>query len=110
MQINFQRLREVMKESGLSVYRDSEPEYAEYPYIVYEFVNETHKRSSSQVIKSMPLYQIAVITDGIETDYEPLKDAFNKYGVEYSQFEGFPYDENDSTITQFITNVRCING
>ncbi|WP_371069138.1 hypothetical protein [Sediminibacillus sp. JSM 1682029] len=110
MQINFQQLRSIMKESGLPVYRDSEPSAATYPYIVYEFVNEQHKRSSSKVIADMPLYQIAVITNGTESDYEPLKDVFNKYGVSYSQFEGFPYDENDSTITQFITNVRCVNG
>lgn len=110
MQINFQTLRDIMKESKIPVYRDSAPTNAEYPYIEYEYVNETHKRSSSKVLKSLPLYQIAVVTNGIETDYEPLKNAFNQYGISYSQFEGFPYDENDSTITQFITNVRCVNG
>ena len=98
-----------MKESGLPVYRDSEPTNAVYPYIVYEYVNETHIRASNKVLISLPLYQIAVITNGTESDYEPLKDVFNKYGVVYSQFEGYPYDENDSTITQFITNVRCVN-
>jgi hypothetical protein len=55
------------------------------------------------------MYQIAVVTKGTESDYEPLKDVFNAHGVSYSQFEGFPYDENDSTITQFITMVRCVN-
>lgn len=108
MQINFQQLRTIMKESGMSVYRDDAPTTAKYPYIVYEFVNEIHKRSSSKVLKSLPLYQIAVITDGTETDYEPLKAVFNAYGVQYGQFEGMPYDENDSTVTQFITLVRCV--
>jgi hypothetical protein len=98
-----------MKESGLPVYRDAAPTTATYPYIEYEFVNETHKRSSSKVLKSMPLYQIAVVTDGTEEDYEPLKTAFNEHDVEYSMFIGIPYDENDSTVTQFITNVRCVN-
>jgi hypothetical protein len=111
MHINFEQLRSIMKESGMPVYRDSEPEKTPpYPYIVYEFVNETHKRTSNTVIVDMPLYQIAVITNGTESDLKPLKDVFNKYGVSYSQFEGIPYDENDSTITQFITNVRCANG
>ncbi|MYL56340.1 hypothetical protein GLW20_02345 [Virgibacillus halodenitrificans] len=110
MQINFQQLRSILKSSGMPVYRDSEPSSAVYPYIVYEFVNEIHKRTSSKVIKSMPLYQIAVITNGTETDYEPLKKALNEFNVSYSQFEGYPYDENDNTITQFITNVRCVNG
>lgn len=110
MQISFQQLRTIMKESGIPVYRDEAPTTATYPYIEYEYVNETHRRASDKVLKSMPLYQIAVITNGTEKDYEPLKTVFNKYGVEYSMFEGFPYDENDSTITQFITNVRCVNG
>lgn len=94
----------------MGVYRDEAPLSATYPYIVYEFVNEQYKRPSSKAFKSLPLYQISLITNGIETDTKPLKDVFDQYGVEYSQFEGFPYDENDSTITQFITNVRCVNG
>lgn len=109
MQINLSELRNIMKESGIPVYRDDAPTNATYPYIVYEFVNEIHKRSSSGVIRSMPLYQIAVITNGTEADYEPLKTAFNSYQVPYSMFFGIPYDENDSTVTQFITNVRCVN-
>lgn len=109
MQINFQQLRAIMKESGMSVFRDEAPTKAKYPYIIYEFVNEIQKRSSSKVLKSMPLYQIAVITDGTEQDYEPLKAVFNRRGVVYSQFEGYPYDENDSTVMQFITNVRCVH-
>lgn len=109
MQINFQQLRVILKESGIPVYRDSAPTTAVYPYIEYEFINETHRRSSGKVLKSMPLYQIAVVTNGTEADYEPLKEVFNNHGVEYSQFIGIPYDENDSTITQFITNVRCVN-
>ncbi|MGH0588863.1 hypothetical protein ACQVQY_22750 [Bacillus mycoides] len=108
MQISFQELRDIMKKSGIPVYRDEAPTTAKYPYIVYEFVNEQHKRASSKVMKSMPLYQIAVITDGTEKDYEPLKVVFNEAGVSYSQFDGMGYDENDDTITQFITYVRCI--
>lgn len=97
-----------MRESGLPVYRDGAPTNAKYPYIVYEFVNEMHKRSSNKVVKSLPLYQIAVITDGTEADYEPLKEVFNKYSVPYEMFEGYPYDENDDTVMQFITYVRCV--
>ncbi|WP_367899807.1 hypothetical protein [Bacillus pseudomycoides] len=110
MQINFEQLRSLMKKSGIPVSRDSAPTNTDYPYIVYEFVNEQHKRASNKVLKSMPLYQVAVITNGTEADYEPLKADFNDAGVSYTQFEGMPYDENDDTITQFITYVRCING
>ncbi|OAK72685.1 hypothetical protein [Lederbergia galactosidilytica] len=108
MQINLNQLRAIMKKSGIPVYRDSAPTTAEYPYIVYEYVNETHKRVSNRVIKSLPLYQIAIITDGTESDYEPLKEVFNRYGVQYDMFFGIPFDENDDTIMQFITNVRCV--
>ncbi|USK91497.1 hypothetical protein [Rossellomorea marisflavi] len=109
MQVNFQQLRTIMKDSGIPVYRDSAPTSAAYPYIEYEFVNESHKRASSKVLRSMPLYQIAVVTNGTEEDYAPLKDVFNDHGVPYSLFEGIPYDENDATVTQFITMVRCVN-
>lgn len=109
MQINFHQLRTIMKSSGIPVYRDEAPSTAEYPYVVYEFVNEEHRRASSKVWKAMPLYQIAFITAGIETDIQPFKDVFNAHGVEYSSFIGMPYDENDAKITQFITNVRCVN-
>ncbi|PHD08607.1 hypothetical protein COF54_11460 [Bacillus toyonensis] len=108
MQISFEQLRALMKQSGIPVSRDSAPTGTDYPYIVYEFVNERHKRASNKVLKSMPLYQIAVITKGTEKDYEPLKVVFNDAGVSYDSFEGYPYDENDDTITQFITYVRCI--
>ncbi|MBE5106479.1 hypothetical protein IGI01_14625 [Bacillus thuringiensis] len=108
MQISFEQLRSLMKKSGIPVSRDSAPTGADYPYIVYEFVNEQQKRASNKVLKDMPLYQITVITNGTEKDYEPLKTVFNDVGVSYSMFEGYPYDENDDTITQFITYVRCI--
>lgn len=108
--ITFSELRTIMKQSGMNVYRDSAPSTTLYPYIIYEFVNEQHIRASNKVLKSMPLYQIAVVTDGTEVDYEPLKTVFNQNGVEYDQFNGTPYDENDATVTQFITYVRCVNG
>ena len=108
MQINFQQLRMLLRASGMPVYRDGAPNDAKYPYIVYEYVNETHKRTSNRVIKSLPLYQIAIITDGIESDYEPLKEVFNEFGVSYEMFVGIPYDENDDTVMQYITYVRCV--
>ena len=109
MQTSFQQLRDLMKASGIRVYRDDAPTDEPYPYIVYEFINETQYKASNKVLKSMPLYQIAVITNGTEKDYEPLKKVFNDNEVEYSMFIGYPYDENDDTVTQFITNVRCAN-
>jgi hypothetical protein len=108
MPINFQQLRSIMKSSGIPVYRDEAPSTANYPYIIYEFVNEQHKRASNKVLYDMPLYQIAFITKGVESELKPLKDAFNKNGISYERFEAYPYDENDDTVIQFITYVRCI--
>lgn len=98
-----------MKSSGIPTYRDEAPSAAKYPYIVYEFVNEQSVRASNKVLRSLPLYQIAIITDGIEDDIKPLKKVFNSNGVVYSQFTSGGYDENDDTITQFITYVRCVD-
>ena len=112
MPVSFQQLRTILKslEPDMKVYRDEAPTTAKYPYIVYEFVNEQQKRASNQVLYDSPLYQIALVTNGIEIDLKPLKDVFNNHGVSYEQFDGVPYDENDTTVTQFITYVRCLNG
>lgn len=108
MQINLNELREVLKLSGLPVYRDSAPVSASYPYIVYEYVQESHRRASNKVLKSAPLYQIAVITAGLESDYKELRDLLDAKQIAFTSFFSIPFDENDDTITQFITNVRCV--
>lgn len=111
MTISFQSLRSILKtlEPGVQVYRDEAPTDSEYPYIIYEFVNEQHRRFSNKVLADMPLYQVAFITEGIEADLKPLKEVLNKNNVSYAAFTPAPYDENDSKVTQFITYVRCIN-
>lgn len=109
MQISFEELRRIIKSVDIPVYRDEAPVTAKYPYIVYEFVSEIHKRASNRVICSMPLYQISLITNGIEKDYLPLKRVLDQNKVSYSEFETYPFDENDNTITQYITYVRCIH-
>ncbi|WAA10839.1 hypothetical protein [Fervidibacillus albus] len=109
MRINFEQLRQILKLSGLPVYRDSAPINATFPYIQYEFVNEQHRRASDGVLYDLPLYQIAVVTNRTEKDLESLKNVLNENKVYYEPFEAVPYDENDATITQFITYVRCWN-
>lgn len=108
MPINFEQLRIILKSTGINVHRDDAPSNAKYPYIIYEFVNERHKRVSKRVFADMPLYQVAYITTGIESELDVLKQAFNE-SVEYASFTSAPYDENDLKVTQFITYVRCIN-
>lgn len=108
MIINFQQLRAILKGTGIKVYRDSAPSNAKYPYIIYEFVSEPQRRASSKVFASLPLYQIAYITTGVEDELETLKKALNENRVSYDAFNAAPYDENDDTVTQFTTYVRCI--
>lgn len=109
MTINFNDLKDVIKQSQMPFFRDFAPSQQTYPYIVYEFVNEQYKRISNKVHARMPLYQIAVVSDDVESIILPLQKAFDDAGVIYSEFITLPYDENDSRITQYITNVRCIN-
>lgn len=107
--VTFEQLRTILKSTGINVYRDKAPSDAELPYIIYQFVNEQHKRASNKILADMPLYQIAYITSGIESELEVLKEKFNENKVAYERFEAMPYDEDDETITQFVTYVRCIH-
>ena len=109
MIINLQKLREIMNESGIPYFRDEAPTSQSYPYIIYEFVDETHRRASNSVLASLPLYQIAVVSEDTERAYKPLQHALEKYQVSFGTFSGGPYDENDSRITQYVTYVRCVD-
>lgn len=109
MQISLDELRELLKSTGIPTYRDSAPTGTPYPYIEYEFVNEQYRRGSNKVLYDLPLYQIAVVTQGTEVDLELLKKALNDRAVYYAPFVGGRYDENDDTITQYITFVRCLH-
>lgn len=107
--VTFEQLRTILKSTGINVYRDKAPSDAELPYIIYQFVNEQHKRASNKILADMPLYQIAYITAGIEDELEVLKEKLDEKKVPYERFEAMPYDEDDETITQFVTYVRCIH-
>lgn len=110
MPISFQELRTLLKSSGLPVYRDEAPTTAQYPYVVYEFVNESKKKASNSILYHKPLYFIAVVSDGTESDYLPLRGVLEKRKVDYEDFIAGPFEEeNDSRITQYITYVRCID-
>ncbi|MCQ6531312.1 hypothetical protein, partial [Bacillus mycoides] len=71
---------------------------------VYEFVNEQHKTPSNKVLKSMPIYQIAFITNGTEEDNEPLKVVFNDAGVCYCKIFGVGLCANESPIKEILTD------
>lgn len=111
MPISFMELRALLKtlEPGLKTYRDAAPSNAKYPYIVYEFVNESNRRASNKVLVDMPLYQIAYVTTGFESELSVLKKLFQQNMVPYEGFTSMASKENDKTVTQFVTYVRCIN-
>lgn len=109
MQINFETLRSLLKSTNIPVHRDEAPTDELYPYIIYQFVNEQYKRASNKVMNELPLYQIALITDGTERELRPLKEVLKNNGVLFESFISGPFSlENDDRVTQYITFVRCV--
>lgn len=109
MIINFQQLRAILKGTGIKVYRDNAPSNQTYPYILYEFVNEQYARASNRVVASMPLYQISIVSDDVESVIQSVRSALDKNGVIYSEFTTLPFDMNDLKVTQYVSYVRCVH-
>lgn len=109
MQVSLEQLRTILKSTNIPVYREYAPESQDYPYIIYEFVNETYSRASDKVLVESPLYQISYITKGIEKELSVVKQTLNQAGIVYESFSSGRFDENDETITQFNTFVRCVH-
>lgn len=108
MWISLNELIDIIKSLGLPVYRNKAPKNTGYPYYVYSFVSNKEKKSSNQLFKSLPLYQISLFTNGIETDLNPIETIFNEYRIPFTSFQGIQGDENDDTITNFYTYVRVV--
>ncbi len=64
--------------------------------------------ASSKVHRRMPYYQISFYTTGTEKDLIALENALEEAGIPYTDFVGIQGDENDDTVTNFYTYVRCI--
>ena len=108
MSINLQQLRTLLKATGLSVYRDKAPTKATHPFIVYSFISEGSKRASGSIYKRLPLYQVSLFTKGTEEEFNVITKKFNENKVPFSTVMSVQGDENDDTITNFFTNVRCV--
>ncbi|MCO6017477.1 hypothetical protein CKN86_11815 [Carnobacterium divergens] len=108
MSINLKELVSILKKTPYKVYRDYAPTTAVYPYIVYSFIGESEKRASNRIFRSLPLYQISLFTSGKENDLKPIRSILNEYCIPFSPFGSIQGDENDATITNFYTNVRCV--
>lgn len=109
MSNSFEDLRQCLKSTNYPVFRDKAPKNTKFPYIVYSFISEDEKKASNQSFKELPLYQVSLFTDGTEKDLVPIKKALNAKRIPFSSFGSIQGDENDDTITNFYTQVRCIN-
>ncbi|EIR4022254.1 hypothetical protein LWX94_002567 [Enterococcus faecalis] len=108
MSISFKKLRTALKSVGVPVTRDKAEKGTDYPYIVYSNVSQGKKMASSKVHRRMPYYQISFYTTGTEKDLIALENALEEAGIPYTDFVGIQGDENDDTVTNFYTYVRCI--
>lgn len=108
MSISFEKLRITLKSVGVPVTRDKAEKGTDYPYIVYSNVSQGKKMASSKVHRRMPYYQISFYTTGTEKDLIALENALEEAGIPYTDFVGIQGDENDDTVTNYYTYVRCI--
>ncbi|MEQ7290483.1 hypothetical protein ABQD82_14650 [Enterococcus gallinarum] len=108
MSISFEKLKSTLKETGFLVFRDKAQKGTDYPYIVYSIVNKGRKKASSKVYKRLPYYQISFFTDGDELNLLPLEKALETANIPFVSFSSQQGDENNDTITNFYTYVRCV--
>lgn len=108
MWISLSELVDIIKSLGLPVFRNKAPKNTKYPYYVFSFVGQTDKRASGRLYKSLPLYQISLFTTGTESDLVKIRKKFNEYQISFRGFQSIQGDENDETVTNFYTYVRCV--
>ncbi|MDZ5758702.1 hypothetical protein RAK27_08555 [Carnobacterium maltaromaticum] len=108
MWISLSELLTIVKSLGLPVFRNNAPKNTDYPYYVYSYVGQTDKKASGKIFKSLPLYQISLYTAGTEKDLKPIISKLDEYRIPFKGFRPIQGDENDATITNFFTYVRCV--
>ncbi|MGC3014576.1 hypothetical protein ACPTH2_15955 [Enterococcus faecium] len=108
MSISFDELKTALKSTKLPVFRDKARLGTMYPYIVYSNVSNSKKMASGKVYKKLPYYQISFFTLGTEQDLAVIEEALQNAGIPYSDFTGIQGDENDDTVTNYFTYVRCV--
>lgn len=108
MWIKLSDLITILKSLNIPVFRNKAPAKTDYPYYVYSYVGQQDKRASGRIFKSLPLYQISLYTEGTEKDLEPIISKLNEYRIPFKGFQSMQGDENDETITNFYTFVRCV--
>lgn len=109
MLISLSELKKILDAAKITYFRDDAPDGQEYPYLIYEYVQDIQVHAGNKVIRELQEYQLAYITIGIESELNPLKKALDENRVLFSPFNGMAYDENDDTVTQYVCYVRCKN-
>lgn len=108
MLTRFDVLKTALKSTKLPVFRDRAAKGTNFPYIVYSNVSKSKKMASSKVHRRLPYYQISFYTTGTEKDLAVLETALEEAAVPYADFVGIQGDENDDTVTNYYTYVRCM--
>lgn len=109
MSISSEELKTALKSTKLPVFRDKAQLGTMYPYIVYSNVSQGTKMASSKAYKRLPYYQISFFTLGTEKDLVVLEQALETAGIPYQDFIGMQGNENDDTVTNYYTFVRCMD-
>lgn len=108
MWISLNELVDVIKTLGIPVFRNKAPKNTKYPYYVYSYVGQVNKMASGRIFKSLPLYQISLFTEGTEKELQPIISKLDEYRIPFKGFSQIQGDENDETVTNFYTYVRCV--
>ncbi|MBC6300305.1 hypothetical protein [Listeria booriae] len=103
MWIDFDIFRELLKQTGLKVYRDKAPKNTAYPYIVYTHAFEKDKRASNKRLGNIKTFQVSIFTTETEKEVNKLTNILDAYQVPYTSFDSIAGDENDDTITNYFT-------
>lgn len=107
MSISFDELKTALKSTKLAVFRDKARLGTMYPYIVYSNVSNSKKWHPVKSIK-ITLLPSLFFTLGTEQDLVVIEQALQNAGIPYSDFTGIQGDENDDTVTNYYTYVRCV--
>jgi len=108
MSTSFNELIKALKSTKLPVFRDKAALGTMYPYIVYSNVSINKKMASGKVYKKMPYYQISFFTLGTEQDLVIIEQVLEKASIPYADFVGIQGEENDDTVTNYYSYVRCV--
>lgn len=108
MLTDIKQLSQLLKDNNYKVYQTSAPANADYPYIVYDYVDSINFHASNDLRKEILEYQLSYITKGTVKELLLLKKLLKENKIYFEGFSSGMFDENDDTITQFNTFLRIV--